>query len=522
MKSFTTSLALVAAIAILVSCSKPADNPVPVPTVTSITPVAIGFGENSSGVYDATVSVPYTGGNGLDYPAGQPVASTGITGFTMTLLAGKLTNGAGGNLLFNFKGTTTTTGVTFFDISFGGQSAKVNVSVSFQPQVLNLETFNPESGTEGDIITLTGTKFDVDKTKNTVQFGAVKAVVVSATATKLEVIVPEGAKTSKITVGVGLNTTVSDEDFSVFKVYVAGQEYDASGKAYAKYWINSVGTNLPLDETTSTKGNAIAVVGNDIYVAGEGKRAMYWKNGVAVKIGNGVSQSSLNAIVIVNNDVYVAGYEFNASAKGVAKYWKNGVAVTLTDGTKGAEAKAMVVSGNDVYVAGYDGFIAKVWKNGTVLSTLTDGSLQAQATGITLFGIQVYVAGYDGNRVKYWKDGTGVILTNGSTIARSSNIIFSKYDGSVVFGGFQNNERSVSIGTCWSKRDDQTTVYSPEDPPTFPTVYNSIAIGGNNEILAVGVEVPSNGKSIAKYWKEGKAKDLSTTQSSANAILLAP
>jgi IPT/TIG domain len=522
MKSFSAhlkiNLALIIAAANLFNCSKPSDNPVPVPTVTSITPVGIGFSDSGDGVYDATVTVPYTGGNGLNYPAGQPIASTGITGFTMTLKAGKLNNGTGGNLLFNFKGTTTTTGVTFFDISFGGQSAKVNVSVSFKPVILSLDTFSPESGVVGDTIILTGTKFDADKTKNIVQFGTVTATVASATTTQIKTIVPEGATTSKITVTVAQNFTTNTTDFSVFKVYIAGQEYDASGngKAYAKYWINSVGTNLPLDGTTSTSGNAIAVSYNDIYVAGGSGVAKYWKNGATVSIGGGIFKSGITAIAISGSDVYVAGYEYNASSKIVAKYWKNGVAVTLSDGTKNALASAIVVFGGNVYVAGYDGNFAKVWKNGTVLSTLTDGVGAGLANAITLFGTDVYVAGRDVNTSKYWKNGVAVALTDGKKGSYASSIAVS--GGDVYVAGYEDNYLAYGVAKYW--KNGVAIDLGQKDTGSGAS---SIAVLGS-DVYVTGHEYLYSGSKIlvAKYWKNGKAKNLSTTQSLANAILIAP
>jgi hypothetical protein len=522
MKSFSAhfkiNLALIIAVANLFSCSKPSDNPAPVPTVTSITPVGIGFGENSTGVYDATVVVPYTGGNGLDYPAGQPITSTGITGFTMTLKAGKLNTGTGGNLLFNFKGTTTTTGVTFFDISFGGQSAKVNVSVSFQPQILNLETFSPESGVAGDTIVLTGTKFDADKAKNLVFFGNVLATVASATTTQIKTIVPEGAKASKITVKVGLNATTSDTNFSVFRIYITGQEYDASGngKAYAKFWINSVGTNLPLDGTKTTSGNAIAIGDGAIYVAGGSDVAKYWIDGVVVNIGNNTFKSGITSIAISGSDVYVAGYEYTASNKIVAKYWKNAVAVTLTDGTKDARANAVVVSGSNVYVAGYDGKFAKVWKNGTVLSTLTDGVNSAEATAITLAGIEVFVAGRDGNVSKYWRNGNAVALTDGKVVSRTSAIAVS--NGDVYVAGYEDNYLAYGVAKYW--KNGVAVDLGQKDTGSGTS---SIAVLGN-DVYVTGHEYLFSGSKtlVAKYWKNGKAKNLSTTQSLANAILIAP
>src|SRR5688572_18120115 len=45
--------------------------------------------------YTGTLSIPYSGGNGANYLAGSPIASTGVTGLTATLQAGQLASGSG-------------------------------------------------------------------------------------------------------------------------------------------------------------------------------------------------------------------------------------------------------------------------------------------------------------------------------------------------------------------------------------------------------------------------------------------
>jgi trimeric autotransporter adhesin len=140
---------------VLTSCSKDSKDetsPTPAPIVTSIQSQGVGFTGNG-GVYDRTFKISYTGGNGLDYPEGKPIASTGITGFTLTLQPGKLSNGTGGDLIFKFKGTATSVGVAYFDISFGGQTSKTNVSVTIPAKITSLScdlpTFSavPKAGT---------------------------------------------------------------------------------------------------------------------------------------------------------------------------------------------------------------------------------------------------------------------------------------------------------------------------------------------------------------------------------------
>ncbi|PWN68305.1 hypothetical protein C1631_016535 [Chryseobacterium phosphatilyticum] len=55
-------------------------------------------------VYNGTMTVPYSGGNGGSYPAGSSIVSTGVTGLTATLQGGTLSNG-GGFLTYFVSGT---------------------------------------------------------------------------------------------------------------------------------------------------------------------------------------------------------------------------------------------------------------------------------------------------------------------------------------------------------------------------------------------------------------------------------
>ncbi len=74
-----------------------------------------------------------------------------------------------------------------------------------------------------------------------------------------------------------------------------------------------------------------------------------------------------NAIAVDGNDIYVAGNMTNSEQITTAVIWKNGVATKLTDGTSNAEAIAIAISGGNVYVSGYmNNLQAVYWKNGTV------------------------------------------------------------------------------------------------------------------------------------------------------------
>ncbi|WP_326984788.1 hypothetical protein VUJ46_09750 [Chryseobacterium sp. MYb264] len=85
----------------------------------SFTPALMETGSS----YTGTMSVPYTGGNGVAYPQG---ASQTINGLTFRLRAGTLTTSSG-NLIYDITGTPTAATTMTIPVSFNG-SASCNVS----------------------------------------------------------------------------------------------------------------------------------------------------------------------------------------------------------------------------------------------------------------------------------------------------------------------------------------------------------------------------------------------------------
>ena len=127
-------------------------------------------------------------------------------------------------------------------------------------------------------------------------------------------------------------------------VYVAGLEAD-NGVSVAKYWKNGNPISLT-DGTKHAFAYSIAVVGSDVYVLGSEEKSSgtyidkYWKNGTVVPltipVGNVVAEAF--DITVSGSDVYVAGYILSGyTASGgytvsKAVYWKNGTPVTLGNG----------------------------------------------------------------------------------------------------------------------------------------------------------------------------------------------
>lgn len=97
----------------------------PVPTVADISENSAVFSPatvvSKNALYTGTLTVSYTGGNGANYSA-SPIASTGVTGLTATLVPGILSNGIGGIFVFNITGTPTNNGTASFNLNIFGNS----------------------------------------------------------------------------------------------------------------------------------------------------------------------------------------------------------------------------------------------------------------------------------------------------------------------------------------------------------------------------------------------------------------
>jgi ELWxxDGT repeat protein len=124
----------------------------------------------------------------------KPVTSFSVTGTTkITAIAG---NGNSGNItVTNANGKGNLMGLTFA-----------------KPEIIS---FSPEFGAPGTIVTITGKFFSPTPSENKVCFGAVNALVTSATSTSLKVKVPIGSSFTPITVSVNHQWASSRNPFTI-------------------------------------------------------------------------------------------------------------------------------------------------------------------------------------------------------------------------------------------------------------------------------------------------------------------
>jgi hypothetical protein len=132
-------------------------------------------------------------------------------------------------------------------------------------------------------------------------------------------------------------------------VYIAGSENIQGNQYRAKYWKNGVGVALTSD-TKNAGVSALFVSGTDVYTAGYeiiptdstvSGAARYWKNTTQIDLTDGATGDDMtSAIAVDGNNVYVAGTAVYTNAK----YWLNGKSVNLpSGGGSWDEATCMVI-----------------------------------------------------------------------------------------------------------------------------------------------------------------------------------
>jgi len=196
-------------------------------TVDSSTGITAIVGAGASG------DLAITTGYGTSTLAGFSFNGPIITSFTPTVgVTGTIITIAGSNFTqvidVKFGGTPaasfTTSSATSI-IATVGTGSSGNVTITTDSGVATLQgfsygaptitSFTPTSGPAGSLITISGMNFNPSPSGNIVFFGAVKAVISTATPTQLDVIVPPGATYQPISVTTNNLTSFSTLPFIV-------------------------------------------------------------------------------------------------------------------------------------------------------------------------------------------------------------------------------------------------------------------------------------------------------------------
>ena len=147
--------------------------------------------------------------------------------------------------------------------SLGSGSADSATSETVVSNLPSIAGFDPTSGITGSSFTVTGTGFD---TTNQVQLGKLTAAFTVLSPTKLEVTVPNGAATGKLTIVTGHGSSTSKAKFTVtlsiksFKAGAKGTEVTIKGTGFNSSSTVAFGGVQASDVTVSSKSKIKATV----------------------------------------------------------------------------------------------------------------------------------------------------------------------------------------------------------------------------------------------------------------------
>lgn len=285
-------------------------------------------------------------------------------------------------------------------------------------------------------------------------------------------------------------------------VYVVGFTTGANLNPIATYWKNGIAVRLgDTGANAYSVAYAIAVKGKDVYIAGYTSNGYglatptYWKNGMTVTISDGSTYAIASCIAVTDSGVYLGGIRGN----GVPAYWKNGTPMGMSSVSAGSSVYGMAVSNNDVYILGFDNYSQqrKLWKNGT------PAPINLPVYAIAVNGPDVYLAGSSDSIATYWKNGVPVTLP-GSKPANISAIIFD--GGTLYAAGNTSSTPNSTVPTCWHNSLEVTLPAAT----SFP--YPTCVAGHGNEVYVAG-----NNISGAVYWDNGKEVQLTARKNGSLA-----
>ncbi len=183
-------------------------------SVTSLdncdSPTTTGTLENSVAASGVSFTINYSGGDGGSY-SGETVNSTTVTGLTATLTAGTFSTGSG-SVTYNVSGTPNNSGTANFNISLGGQTCTVSLTVN------DSLTIPPELTLEEDQSYFIASIFDEDYLPYTSPTGAATTATQAADGSnEVSTIDVQGTlSTSGVTLGIPIANITGSTTLGAF------------------------------------------------------------------------------------------------------------------------------------------------------------------------------------------------------------------------------------------------------------------------------------------------------------------
>ncbi|GAB2645460.1 hypothetical protein GCM10027035_44450 [Emticicia sediminis] len=419
---------------------------------TLVCTVAPAIGTNGT-AYTGTVTMAYTGGNGGTYDV-STASSTGVEGLTATVAAGTLANGAG-NLTYTISGTPTSSGTATFNLSLGGQSCTVTLTIA--------------AGTSG---TATAAK---------------DTVVIAYSGTSASVNNPYASSGVAVAIN-GADITVTSTNTTKEIVYLlSGTASKGSFKIYSEYRFNITMKGVSLTNSagpainiqSSKKGtiNILAGTTNNLIdgatyaTSKEDQKGTFFSEGQLSFMGTGtLNVTGLNKHAIVADD-YIAISEANIVVKSAVSdgihandyFLMDNGTVNITSSSDGivAEEGYVVINGgtitvnsvDDGIVAPYEGTDATITpyvliKGGKISVTTTGdkGNAIKSESYMTIGTADAITLAVSGKGSKGIKTGGDFTLTAGTVkITTSGAAYYDTADADVAAPAGINCDKNLAI-----------------------------------------------------------------------------